>query len=185
MKLNLGCGFKKLEAYHNVDQAPTCEPDLVHDLTSVPWPFKQSSIEEFRFDYSLEQMGSSPKDLIAILTEVYRLAKSNAVVRIECWHPRHDRFILNPFCVHRLSPQFFQRLSKSQNINEIGQGVLDDSIALTCDLDFDLVKGVALIAGHFQKQVEKGETTVQELVAQGAHANNIFESYSIELRVNK
>ena len=41
MKFNMGCGFKKLEGYVNVDKYPECSPDMQFDLEVLPWPIAQ------------------------------------------------------------------------------------------------------------------------------------------------
>ena len=37
---------RKLDGFVNVDSAPHCSPDLLHDLEAVPWPFETSSADE-------------------------------------------------------------------------------------------------------------------------------------------
>jgi hypothetical protein len=37
-RLNLGCGFKKFEGFHNVDYSDICSPDEIVELNSKSWP---------------------------------------------------------------------------------------------------------------------------------------------------
>jgi|GEM_PF-1906114 len=40
LKLNIGCGFNKIDGYVNVDAFPDCSPDVLWDLETTPWPFE-------------------------------------------------------------------------------------------------------------------------------------------------
>lgn len=48
VRLNLGCGFNKApqdEGWINVDAYASCNPDVQHDLTKIPWPWEDNSID--------------------------------------------------------------------------------------------------------------------------------------------
>lgn len=66
-KLNLGCGYKHLEGFLNVDSESRCDPDLVLDLEQTPWPFESSSITEVRMIHVLEHLGRSPEAYLDII----------------------------------------------------------------------------------------------------------------------
>jgi len=53
MKLNLGCGSKKLEGWINIDSVAEFKPDLVHDV-SLPLPYSDDSIDEILAEGLLE-----------------------------------------------------------------------------------------------------------------------------------
>lgn len=44
-RLNLGCGFRKLEGYINVDAYENCAPDVLWDLNTYPWPWEDNSVD--------------------------------------------------------------------------------------------------------------------------------------------
>lgn len=46
MRPNLGCGNRKREGWHNVDKVADCEPDEIVDLESLPWPWRDNSVDE-------------------------------------------------------------------------------------------------------------------------------------------
>src|SRR5436189_263389 len=56
MKLNLGCGFNRVDGYWNVDKEPQCKPDQCVDLERFPWPWSDNSIlEVLEASYDLEE----------------------------------------------------------------------------------------------------------------------------------
>ncbi|KKK54869.1 hypothetical protein LCGC14_3080370, partial [marine sediment metagenome] len=46
MKLNLGCGPKKMDGYTNVDKYAVFKPDIIQDLEKFPWVFEDNSVDE-------------------------------------------------------------------------------------------------------------------------------------------
>ncbi|WP_219729845.1 hypothetical protein [Sodalinema gerasimenkoae] len=44
LRLNLGCGYRPMEGYVNVDLYGT--PDLVWDLETFPWPWSDNTVAE-------------------------------------------------------------------------------------------------------------------------------------------
>ncbi len=96
MKINMGCGMRKLEGYLNLDRDDMVAPDLVHDLESFPWPFDDNAAEEVVFTHVLEHLGESSKVFLGIMSELYRICAPGAQVVIKVPHPRHDDFINDP-----------------------------------------------------------------------------------------
>ncbi len=47
VRLNLGCGYQKLEEYINIDSIERFNPDFIHDL-SKPLPFPENSVHEIQ-----------------------------------------------------------------------------------------------------------------------------------------
>lgn len=82
MKLNLGCGEKKLEGFLNCDIDKNVKPDKRLDLTKFPYPFKDNSAEEILMEHTLEHMAEPFK----VLKELHRIAKPEATIRIMVPH---------------------------------------------------------------------------------------------------
>ena len=102
-KLDLACGQNKREGFYGVDIAG--DADLIHDLTEMPWPFEDSSIEEIHVSHYVEHtypLGGPRDGLIAFMDEVYRICAPDAKVQIihpyalssrAFQDPTHTRFI--------------------------------------------------------------------------------------------
>ena len=63
MKLNLGCGTKKIEGWINVDCLAQFNPDLVHDI-SYPLPYNDESIDEILAEDILEHFDKYQRFII-------------------------------------------------------------------------------------------------------------------------
>lgn len=185
MKLNLGCGFRKKDGFINVDISSGCNADVVLDLSCNSWPWSDSSVSEVHFDFSLEQMGENKKDLEFILKELYRVCHNEAVVKLIFIHPRHDQFALNPLCVHRMSPEFFNLLSVANNLNMIASGSLDTSLGLSWGVNFNVTRHKYLISAQIGKAMEAGQISEDEIRRRMPFDNNICHGVEVDLAVVK
>lgn len=72
VKLNLGCGFRKLDGYVNIDNRDLCKPDQVWDITEGI-PYGDSSVDEVRaFDF----MEHIPREKVKfVMWEIHRVLK--------------------------------------------------------------------------------------------------------------
>jgi SAM-dependent methyltransferase len=85
LKINLGCGDKKLEGYVNIDKAASVKPDLVFDLDDarVRLPFEDSSVDEIYTEHTLEHI----KNFQELIQEMLRVSKIDAIWIIDVpWH---------------------------------------------------------------------------------------------------
>lgn len=96
-RLNIGCGNDAHKDYINLDIAKLRSIDVVHDLNRFPYPFPNNSFSEVRCFNILEHLD----DLEAVMKEIHRICKKDAVVRIKVPHfssadsftdPTHKRF---------------------------------------------------------------------------------------------
>ena len=82
MRLNLGCGLDKQAGWHNVDKMPAAEPDEVVDLEALPWPWPDDCAEEVLLKHVLEHLGASADSYLGIISELWRVCRADALVRI-------------------------------------------------------------------------------------------------------
>lgn len=76
--LDLGCGTRKMPGAIGVDVNPVCEPDVVHDLESFPYPFDDGSFDEVHLDNVIEHLS----DVLGTMEEIHRICRDGALVRI-------------------------------------------------------------------------------------------------------
>jgi predicted SAM-dependent methyltransferase len=76
-KLNLGCGFRKLPCYVNIDNRPVCEPDVLRDIRQG-LPFQTGSISEVRAYDFLEHI--EPAYVLYVMYEIWRVLKHGGVL---------------------------------------------------------------------------------------------------------
>lgn len=81
MKLNIGCGNRKLEGFVNVDYNPAVGPDVVCDV-SRGLPFADGSVDEVFMSHSLEHVDP----LWPFLDELMRVCADGALLRIVVPH---------------------------------------------------------------------------------------------------
>jgi SAM-dependent methyltransferase len=97
--LNLGSGRKYLSEAFNVDRQAATNPDLMHDLNSVPWPLPDNHFKTVLLADSLEHL----EDVVATMEEVHRVCRDGAVVRITTPHFSSANSFTDPTHRHHFS----------------------------------------------------------------------------------
>ncbi|MBW2596848.1 MAG: methyltransferase domain-containing protein [Deltaproteobacteria bacterium] len=73
IRINLGCGKRKVKGYINIDIDPAHEPDLILDLSKCALPYGDNSVDEVRaFDF-LEHIPLGKT--IFVIDEIWRVLK--------------------------------------------------------------------------------------------------------------
>ena|SRR5712664_528206 len=71
LKLDLGCGQSKREGFTGVDISKVPGVDVVHNLFTFPWPFKDDTVEEIWCSHFLEHVPNKLR--FAFMDECYRI----------------------------------------------------------------------------------------------------------------
>ena len=81
-KLNLGCGHFRKEGFINLDISNLCEPDVLHDLDNIPYPFKNNTFDLIESDHVLEHL-SKPFE---VMKELHRILKPAGILKVRVPH---------------------------------------------------------------------------------------------------
>jgi SAM-dependent methyltransferase len=80
--LDLGCGPNKTPGAVGIDGNAACQPDICHNLNVLPYPLPADDFDEIICSHVIEHVESP----VAVMTELHRVAKPGAVVRISTPH---------------------------------------------------------------------------------------------------
>ncbi|QTA81892.1 SAM-dependent methyltransferase, type 11 [Desulfonema limicola] len=93
-KLNLGSGSFKKKGYINIDISGDNDPDVIHNLEILPYPFANESFDLIEADHCLEHLN----DPFSVMKELNRILKYNGklIIRVPHFsramtHPQHKR----------------------------------------------------------------------------------------------
>lgn len=185
MKLNLGCGFDRRDGFVNVDAFPTCEPDVLMDLETVPWPLDSDTFDYVLAKHVLEHVGQAPVVFGRVMRELYRVCRPGAEVEIHVPHFRHETFYADPTHVRAFTPLTFQMMSKRQNEEWVKARANYSMIALMYEIDFEVISLQVVYDPRWFKRVEEGELTRDQLRAAAESQFGIIKELHARLRAVK
>lgn len=184
-KLNMGCGFKKLNDHWNVDLSPKCNPDQVLDFNITPWPYEDNFFDKINADNILEHLGQSPDVFTNIIKEMYRVSKDQAEWFINIPHHRCDLFYDDYTHVRALTAKTFKMFDQKVNVESIERKLSDSTFGLQYDVDLEVYDTTYNIVGYWLQQQQDGFIGSKELDIKLNTIANVAESVNIFIRVHK
>lgn len=173
VRLNLGCGGKKLPGYVNIDSCELEAPDVLCDLGVERWPFEDSTVDEAIAEHVLEHLPGEA--FFHFMRELYRVLKPGAPVRVLLPHPRHDIFLSDPTHCRAVMPGTLLLFSRGQLAALRERGVQLTDFGTRCGVDFKMDMKIAYI---FDAAVD---TAAPDLEWQAKHLNNVIKEWSTTL----
>jgi len=185
MKLNLGCGYKKRDGFHNVDMFADCTPDEVVDLEHFPWPWPDDSVDEVIMSHVLEHLGAETGVYFNIFRELYRVCQHDAVLNITVPHPRHDTFLADPTHVRPITVDGLSMFSRRQCEIWIRDGMANSPIALMVGVDFEITQTTIVLDRDWRARYDSGKISNNDMVRAIREYNNVIQETNIVMRAVK
>ena len=186
LKLNLGAGSKRIPGFLNVDYSPECSPDLVMNLEVTPWAFKTDSVSHVIMSHVLEHIGQTPESFIAIMTELYRICRHDAVIDIIVPHHAHDNFYSDPTHVRAVTLMTLALFDKENNLQWRAIGVPNSPLALQSGVNFKIVKSQNMVAEETLedlRRLKEKDPFLHDMFVK--YGRNIISSVYLQVRVVK
>ena len=185
MRLNLGCGFDRREGYVNVDNQPLCEPDILADLETFPWPFENNAASEILLVHVLEHLGELRETYLQIIQELYRVSAPGASIIITVPHPNHNDFLMDPTHVRPIIADQFSMFSKKKTREWRDEGAANTSLADILNVDFDLLEVQSVPDDYWLEKLQRGEIPSEDLALKAQYQVNIIKEVTIQLEAVK
>lgn len=179
LKLNLGCGSKRLEGYLNVDKYGT--PDLKVNLEEFPWPWEDNSVEKIELSHVLEHLGQQSEVYLKIFQEMYRICQPGAEIHIKVPHYRHDNFLHDPTHVRAVTPYGLSMFSQSFNRERQLNGEPTTPLGIYLGIDFELVKTEYVPSKIWYERETERANDIDYLLAQSSLYNNLIQEIDMTL----
>lgn len=147
IRLNLGCGHKKLpasEGWINVDAEISCLPDLCLDIGwGEDWPWNDGIVDEINASHVMEHLGAD--DFLFAMREAYRVLKPGGWFTIEVPHPRSDFFIGDPTHKTPITEHVMNLFSRKLCDQWASDGTSNTALAIYLNVDFDLIHNEVIL----------------------------------------
>ena len=119
MKLNIGCGNKKVEGFLGVDKFECDAADYICDIEKEKLPFEDNSVEEIILDNVIEHFDDIPN----VIKELIRVSKKDCVITIITPHFTSLSSWKDPTHKYHLSYFSFDHFEKDSVSHYIGKGI--------------------------------------------------------------
>ena len=90
--LDVGCGWNKTPGAIGIDANPKAHADVVHDLGSVPYPFRDNQFDEIVCSHVAEHV----PDVMAFISELHRITKPGGRIFIVTPHYSNPDWATDP-----------------------------------------------------------------------------------------
>ena len=113
-KLNLGAGEFIMEGFINVDISAREGVDVVHNLDTFPYPFKDNEFDYIIMRHVIEHLNNT----VEAMGEIYRICKKDGMVKISFPYHSHPNAWVDPThkkCLTEETMRYFSKENPSKS----------------------------------------------------------------------
>lgn len=181
-KLNMGCGFTKLDSFVNTDKSALVNPDEVIDLDILPWKWQSNEFDHIVAKDILEHLKN---DFVSTIKEMYRVSHNSAIWEIQFPHWRCDNALNDPEHKKLLTLNMFDLFDKNKVIERVRQGQSDSLLAFEHDIDIQICDIAFDYTEPFLERIKNKTITEEELQFSLNHLNNVAHSVKMLIQIHK
>lgn len=185
MKINLGCGRDYRAGWLNVDFFDAANPDQVIDLEKTPWPLADNCAEAILMKHVLEHLGKDTQSFLAIMSELYRIAKPDALIEIHVPHPLHADYMGDPTHVRPITPEMLQCFDLAVVERWQAANLPGTPLAKYIGVDFETTSAEYFLDPYWLDRIAKGEITQDEVAQKARSEANVVQWTRIVLKARK
>jgi len=119
LKLNIGCGNKKIEGFTGVDKFDCAAVDIICDVENEKLPIDDNIVTDIILDNVIEHFNDIPK----VINELIRVSKNGALIKIITPHFSSLSSWIDPTHRHHLSYFSFDHFEKESASHYVGKGI--------------------------------------------------------------
>jgi SAM-dependent methyltransferase len=163
MKLNLGCGFRKIDGYVNIDQELSTRPDLFWNLEQVAWPFDGNSAEEILATHVLEHIGQITSTFLNIMKEMHRILRPGGILEIKTPHHHSDSYWGDPTHVRPITGPMLELFSKENCKMFVEKQWPNTPLATYLDINLEMRRTELTLTPYWANKWQNKTISKQEL----------------------
>ena len=184
-QLNLGCGFDGRQGFVNADSFPECEPDVLMDIETHPWPFVDDAFDYILMKHVLEHVGADFAGFKAVMQDLYRVAAPGGIIEIHVPDYRHETYWSDPTHVRAFTYQTFEMMSAAKNRQWMAERANFTMLAFAMKVDFEIEQAERVYDPFWLAKVKAGEMTREQLRRAGEDQWGVVREMQIKIRAVK
>lgn len=183
LRVNLGCGVRRIEGWVNIDHEPQSGPDMLFDIEQGAWPLEDDSVIEANASQVLQRLPTA--SFRRFFKELYRVSRDGAVVHIRVSSPTNYWFWTNPEHIRPVLPETMHMLNKELCRSWMISGDSKTPLGVYWNVDFVMDKCVITLDPKFAAERLGKEVGEEEFMNQERYQNIIIAEYVMDLVVRK